>query len=127
MGFDLLPATVDELWAIHDYVRQHDKLGQEWDRDFTTRVMAAIQDASASPDQAATVMCLEEDLWQIDRQIPSGLMVGTQPVGKTLLTKVMGLLVKMRGGMEDAADNTDAGAYTSEDADGGTYSAASSR
>ena len=43
MSFDLLPGTLDELWAIHDYVRQHDKLGQEWDKDLTVRIMAAIR------------------------------------------------------------------------------------
>ena len=102
MTFDLLAATLDELWAIHDYVRQHDKLGQEWDKDFTARVMAAILEAQDQPSHQATVMCAEEELWQMDRQIPSALMMGTQPVGRNLLVKVMRLIVKMRGGEQDA-------------------------
>lgn len=128
MNDDLLPVTQNELWAIHDFVRQHDKLGQEWDRDFNARVMAALQDASASPEGLASLMCLEEELWQIDRQIPSSLMIGTQPVGKALLIKVAGLLLKMRGGEDDdAADDASAGSDASEVTSGGPYTATSSR
>jgi hypothetical protein len=126
MGFDLLPVTLDELWAVHDYVRQHDKLGQEWDKDFTARVMAAILEAQEHPSRHATLMCAEDELWQIDRQVPSALMTGTQPVGRNLLLKVMRLIVKMRGGEQDAEY-----ASTSEDAGevagGGPFEASSSR
>lgn len=125
-GFDLLPVTLDELWAIHDYVRQHDKLGQEWDKDFNARVMGAIVEAEGRPDHTATLVCLEQELWQIDRQVPSALMVGAKPVGRNLLEKVMRLIVKMRGGGDDAEDRrsgTDAGENTA----GGTCSAAAPR
>ncbi len=101
LRFDVLSATVDELWAIHDYVRQHDKLGQEWDKDFQTRVMEAILEAHNHPSGHGSLLCFEEELWQIDRQIPSSLMVGTRPVGRELLVKAMALLVKMGGGEED--------------------------
>lgn len=62
MRFDLLPVTIEELWAIHDYVRQHDKLGQEWDREFNDKVMAAILEAQGHPGRHATLVCFEEEL-----------------------------------------------------------------
>lgn len=126
MTFDLLPATLDELWAVHDFVRQHDKLGQEWDKDFTIRVMAAIVEAQEQASHQATLMCAEDELWQIDRQIPSALMVGIQPVGRELLIKVMRLLVKIRGGDEDA-EYTYTGEDTSQEPAGGSFEASASR
>jgi len=126
VNFDLLPATREELWAIHDYVRQHDKLGQEWDRDLNTRLMEALLDAQANPDRMATLMLFEEELWQIDRQIPSGLMIGTQPVGRTLLLKVMQLLVKTRGG-DDHADHAGAGEDAGAGARGDAHQTAAPR
>jgi len=126
MTFDLLPVTADELWAIHDYVRQHDKLGQEWDKDFTARVMAAILEVQDHSCQQATLMCSEDELWQMDRQIPSALMVGVQPVGRELLAKVMRLIVKMRGGEGDD-EYSSASEDTGEEPAGGSLEAAASR
>jgi len=120
-SFDLLPVSLEELWAIHDYVRQHDKLGQEWEKDFTARVMVGILEAQESSTRTATLMCTEDELWQIDRQVPSSLMTGTQPVGRALLLKVFRLIAKMRrGGEEDA---TGSGTYTREGPAGGTPAA----
>jgi hypothetical protein len=127
MTFDLLPTTLDELWAIHDYVRQHDKLGQEWDKDFTARVMAAILEAQEHPSHQATLMCAEDELWQMDRQIPSALMTGTQPVGRNLLIKVMRLIVKIRGGEQDDVEYTSAGQDAREEPAGGSFEASASR
>ena len=126
MTFDLLPLTLDELWAIHDYVRQHDKLGQEWDKDFVARVMTAILEAQEHASHQATLMCTEDELWQMDRQIPSALMTGTQPVGRNLLMKVMRLIVKMRGGDLDA-EYANTGEDAREEPAGGSYEASSSR
>ena len=123
MPFDLLPASLDELWAIHDYVRQHDKLGQEWDKDFGTRLMEAILEAQNHPRRSASLLCFEEELWQMDRQLPSGLMVGTQPVGRNLLLKIMALLVKMGGGEEDGS-HASAGEDAGESSAGDTHQAA---
>lgn len=122
-GFDLLFSTLDELWAIHDWVRQHDKLGQEWDKDFTARVMAAILEAQEHPAHQATLMCVEDELWQIDRQVPSAVMTGTQPVGRNLLSKVMRLIVKMRGGIGDEYD-ANPSEDTGKDTSGGATPAA---
>lgn len=127
MTFDLLPLTLEELWAIHDLVRQHDKLGQEWDKDFSARVMAAILEAQEHPSHQATLMCAEDELWQIDRQIPSALMTGTQPVGRNLLIKVMRLIVKMRGGEQDDDESPGAGEDTREEPAGGPFEASASR
>ena len=102
--FDLLSVTLNEAWGIRDYVRQHDKHGQEWDREFNTAVLEALLEAKANSNHCATIVCTEEQLWQIDRQIPSALMNGTEPTGRNLLYKVAVLLVKMRGGDEDGRD-----------------------
>ena len=126
MTFDLLPLTLDELWAIHDYVRQHDKLGQEWDKDFTARVMAAILEAQEHPSHHATIMCAEDELWQMDRQIPSALMTGTQPVGRNLLIKVMRLIVKMREGEQDV-EYAGTGEDAREEPAGGSFETSASR
>ena len=130
MTFDLLRLSLEELWAVHDCVRQHDKLGQEWDKDLTARVMAAILEAQAHSSHEATLLCSEEELWQMDRQIPSALMTGTQSFGRHLLTKVMRLIVKMRGGeghdeYSDASADTDTGPGT--EPAGGPFEAAPSR
>lgn len=122
MRFDLLSASLEELWAIHDYVRQHDKLGQEWDKDFGMRLMEAILEAQNHPSRSASLLCFEEELWQMDRQVPSGLMVGTQPVGQNLLLKIMALLVKMGGGEEDGG-HTSAGKDAGESSAGDTHQA----
>ena len=127
MAFDLLALTLDELWAIHDCVRQHDKLGQEWDKDFTARVMAAILEAQDHPSHQAILMCAEDELWQMDRQIPSALMVGLQPVGRELLAKVMRLIVKMRGGEGDDDEYAGACEDAGQESTGGSIETAASR
>ena len=121
--FDLLSLTRDELWAIHDYVRQHDKLGQEWDKDFMTRVMKAIMEVQDNPLHTATLLIfLEDELWQIDRQVSSALMIGTQPVGRNLLIKAIRLILKTRqeGGDNDDPDTCKS---SSENTNGGSYQA----
>lgn len=125
--FDLLPLTLDELWAIHDYVRQHDKLGQEWDKDFIARVMAAILEAEEHSAHQATLLVAEDELWQTDRQVPSALMTGTQPVGRNLLMKVMRLIVKMRGGEEDDAQYSGSCQDAGEEPSGGSNQAVTPR
>lgn len=124
MPFDLLSLTLDELWAVHDCVRQHDKLGKEWDPGFMERVMAAILVAQGHPASQVVLLCSMEELWQIDRQTPSGLMVGPQPVGRNLLVKVMRLIVKMQGGEENGGD-TSAREDTGQGTAGGPDTAAS--
>lgn len=111
---DLLQVTVIELWAIHDFVRNHQELGVEWDRDFMLRVMAPLGDAQArNRDGTSLVIDSVEELWQIDRQIPSSLMIGTQPVGKNLLLKVHALILKMR--KEENGDASEPSYDTSTD------------
>ncbi len=127
MTFDVLPLTVDELWAVHDYVRQHDKLGQEWDKDFTARVMAAILQSQETESHEAMIMCLEDELWQIDRQVSSALMIGAKPVGRDLLVKVMRLIVKMRGGEQDDDEHSGTGTDARQSATAGPYEASPSR
>ena len=86
---------LDEIWAIRDFVRQLDKLGQEWDKDFQRRLYAAMAVAKADENrQAPFIVESEDELWQITRQIPSTLMVGTQPVGRNLLEKAQAALLE---------------------------------
>ena len=83
--------TEYELWAVHDYVRQGapPDYGREWAQDFERRVMAAILAAGGEPNRTVPITLEETELWLIDRQVPSALMVGTQRVGHDLLLKVM--------------------------------------
>lgn len=106
---ELLYVTLEEAWAIHDNVRQTDKMGQEWDKEFMVLVMEAILSLDgAGASTLAPLLVTEADLWQIDRQVPRMLKVGTEFVGQSLLNKIMALLVK--GVTEDARENN----YTSE-------------
>lgn len=92
--FEMLLLTLDELWAVHDYVRNHQDQGCEWEKDFMARVMEALQASTSTANRQAVILVYERELWQIDRQVPSALMIGTQPVGRNLLLKVGRLLVK---------------------------------
>lgn len=92
--YDVLTLTVDEYWWIADYVRQHDKLGQEWDQGFQLRLYRGLLEAQRQPPTAPLTITLPE-LWQIDRQLNSGMMKGPLPIGLTILTKVRTLIVKL--------------------------------
>lgn len=111
MDYDLIDLSLNELWAIHDHVRQHQEYGAEWDRDFMARVMECIIAANGNTNRHATLMMSSEELWQCDRQIPSALMVGTEPTGKNLLMKVMRLVLKLRG---DDDEHDDANHYADQ-------------
>lgn len=81
--------TESELWAIHDNVRQHDQGGAEWDRELATQMMAALLQTLGQEGEAP-VSLDESDLWQIDRQVPSGLQVTkTEQARDRLLQKVI--------------------------------------
>lgn len=102
--FEMLLVTYDELWSIHDYVRQTDKHGLEWDKAFAIRVFEAMAATLESANRQTSMLVYEEELWQIDRQVPSALMSGTQPVGRNLLLKVGKLLVKYQKADKEAQD-----------------------
>lgn len=77
--------TMDELWPIVDYVREHQAHGREWSKGTMRAFQEALLNAIDSPEHKATVTLDAADCWQITRQIPSGLMVGTQNLGRILL------------------------------------------
>ena len=87
MGAPALTLSLDELWTIRDYVRQFDKHGAEWDKEFERRLFKAMGEAEEHK-QADLPIESEAELWQIHRQVPSTIMVGTEPVGQRLLRKV---------------------------------------
>ena len=128
--FDLLRLTIDEAWAVRDFVRRGQDYGTDWDRDFMRRVHTAILDAKNNPGHDVALMVTEEELWQIDRQIPPTLMIGTQAVGRNLLLKVMALLRKFSQEVDDDADTSqdtarnDADPAEADDAGRGMPSAA---
>ena len=94
MDAHVVTLTSDELWAVRDFVRQHDRLGQEWDKDFERRLFSAMAVAKEDINrQAPFTFESEDELWQITRQIPSTLMVGTQQVGRLLLEKVQAAIL----------------------------------
>lgn len=80
--------TLDELWQLLDHVREHQAHGREWSKDFMRSLQEAVIEANASTEHKATVTLDAADCWQISRQIPSGLMVGTQNVGRMILLAV---------------------------------------
>lgn len=90
-----LTLDLSELWAIRDWVRQHDRLGHEWDRDFERRLFVAMAEAKENVNrQASLTFESEEELWQITRQVPSGLMTGTQPTGRGLIEKAQAAILE---------------------------------
>ena len=113
--FDLLRLTIDEAWAVRDFVRRGQDYGTEWDRDFMRRVHTAILDAKNNPGHDVALMVTEEELWQMDRQIPPTLMIGTQAVGRNLLLKVMALLRKFAQEVDDDPDTGEDAARNNAD------------
>ena len=124
-SFDILTLSDVECWVLGDLIRRHDALGQEWDRDFMRRLYRTLAEAEAAPSKAAQIMVTEDELWQIDRQINSAIVVGPVPVGRNILRKVRTLLVKLwedddgreNDGGNDTADGTNYARYH-RDADG---------
>lgn len=93
--------TLSELLALHDNCREAQSHGRAWDGDgishpkraFMRRVLAAIV---AAQKAGKAVLELEEaDLWQIDDQIPSGLMRGTDHIGYQIVLKIAPHLAAM--------------------------------
>lgn len=121
MQFDLLTITTEEAWVLHDYVRQHDKLGQEWDKDFERRLYQSLILCIESPTHVSSLPIYDEELWQISRQVPSALMSGTQPVGRQLLVKVMRLLLKTKED-GDGDDEDGIGGNSSQNSSSGSDS-----
>mgnify|MGYP001566199428 CR=1 FL=1 len=86
--------TLEELWAIHDLVRDRQNNGEEHDPEFEIRLFEALLAGAEHASRQAAMLVYEDDLWWIDRQVPSALMAGTLGVGRSILTKVVRLLVK---------------------------------
>jgi hypothetical protein len=86
--YELLDLTVKEWWYVHDYVRDKDTR-KEHDKDFMTRVMSGVL-------KGGSILVNEEELWWIDRLLPSALKDGTLMSGQNILLKVMSLILKIR-------------------------------
>lgn len=84
-----ITVTQDEAWAIFRYVRQHDRLGMEHDKDQAGRLHAALLWFKDNPAGNCEVELDESFCWWISRQLPDTVMAGTQPVGRHVLLKVM--------------------------------------
>ncbi len=92
-----LALTEEELWTIHDQVRQHDNHGKEWDEKTAVLLMAALLEAHDRRAQGAIGM-QEGDLWQVDRQVPSTTQIGTREAKATLLPKVIKGIMRLQDG-----------------------------
>lgn len=85
-----LTLTYEEAWAVRDFMREHQAYGKAWDKDDMRAVHKAI--LALQKAEVGSTQTLAIDLgtiWMIEQQVPSGYMVGTQPVGRNLLLKVM--------------------------------------
>lgn len=93
MATATLTITLCEAEALHMYVRQHDRLGWEHDKEQQRRLhaaLAALRDQG--PEATADLECDEEWLWFVDRQVPLPHSVGARQVGRELLAKVQDAL-----------------------------------
>ena len=80
--------TEAELWCIIDLVRETQAHNREWAKLPMRELQEAVLTAKVSTFKKATVRLDAADCWAISRQIPSGLSVGTQNVGRTILESV---------------------------------------
>ena len=99
-----LEVTLNEVWCIRDSVRRLNEYGHEWTRDFDVRVLRALLAAKAGNGTA--VLDLEEDeLWWLQRQVPSSAMAGTEMVGRNLLLKVAGAILEAENRPEPVTED----------------------
>lgn len=100
VGSRILSLTLDELWAIHKYVRRtREQEGQEFDKDFMLEVFRGIATLECKPrdEQAQATWelpCEESDLWQISRLVDMEYCRGGKYTGYSLLTKTMRCLTE---------------------------------
>lgn len=80
--------TLEELWCLVDHVRDHQAGGREWDKGTMRALQEAVLIARADEGQKATVRLEAAGAWQITRQVPSVLSVGTRNVGRSILESV---------------------------------------
>jgi hypothetical protein len=81
--------TLNEAWVIRDCVRKQQEYGAVWDRSDMRELHSAILWLSQHPAEQRQVEMDESVLWLIEQQVPSALMVGSTPVGRDILIKVM--------------------------------------
>lgn len=97
--------TLHEAHAIRDYVRRHQEYGVVWDRKEELVVHKAVLYLEAHRDETYDLAFDEDALWRTEQQIPPGLMVGTVPVGRNLLLKVMAALALLETAGEESHDD----------------------
>ena len=79
----------DELWVIHEVVRQDrgaPAYGQEHDLEFVRRLQSAILE-TAGETKVTEVSFSRGELLQVTRQVSSLAMQGARPIGREILTK----------------------------------------
>lgn len=119
MDEDILPVTVPEAWAIHEFFRRPDRV--ELDKEIMFQAMQVILGNSSS------LLVDDGTLWALDRQIPPDLQRNIEgvmkPVGRELLLKVMALIVKLRReeSRDDREDDRDTSSDPGEDAGGDAH------
>ena len=81
--------SADELWVIHEHVRQTRSApdyGCEHDLDFVRRLWACILDPKPMEFSLG-------ELLQVTRQVSAQLMQGQRPIGREVLAKAFAALV----------------------------------
>lgn len=96
--------SADEVWAVFQFVRQHDQLGREHDKEQAQRVHAALLYFRDNPAGNYDLELDEGFAWWVTRQTPVQLQVGTQLVGKAVLLKVMTALGEVPQAVTEATE-----------------------
>ena len=84
----LLALTLEELWVVQERVRQDKEYGAPWDREEMGLVHQAILSLEADGGETYDLRCSTGFLRAIEGQVPQGLIVGTMPIGRSILRKV---------------------------------------
>src|SRR5262245_18361927 len=90
-----LNCTLEELWAIHHFVRYPSSApdyAREMSKQLSLDVFHGIGELEPQGSGDWVLWCTDDELWWISRLVPKDYAVGTDPVGRTLLAKVMALL-----------------------------------
>ena len=110
----------DDLWLIHEYVRQTrnaPEYGMEHDRDFMERIHAALLAFTPADGQeqleSIDVSFTEAELWQITRQVSPQITQGSRKIGREVLLKVIAALARTE--VPDDVPALYRNAYTNED------------
>ena len=109
MATQQLVCTLEELWALQKFCRLPPS-APDYGREHSQRLMLDIAHGLLLLESRAAaeyvVWCTEDELWEITRVVPKDYTVGTVPVGRSVLVKVMAELLALQEEGESYDDHT---------------------